>query len=64
MKKRGLISFWLIAALAWFAPANVHATGENLLTNGEFAANFLVLVFGVVSHNLLSVTCKIQFLSR
>ncbi len=39
MKKRGLISFWLIAALAWFAPANVHATGENLLTNGEFAAN-------------------------
>ena len=39
MKKRGLISFWLIAALAWFAPANVYATGENLLANGDFAAN-------------------------
>jgi len=39
MKKRGLISFWLIAALAWFAPANVYATGENLLVNGDFAAN-------------------------
>lgn len=39
MRKRGLISFWLIAALAWFAPANVYATNENLLVNGSFTAN-------------------------
>ena len=39
MRKRGLISFWLIAALAWFSPANVYATNENLLVNGSFTAN-------------------------
>jgi hypothetical protein len=39
MKKRGLLSFWLIAALAWFAPANVHANEQNLLVNGDFSAN-------------------------
>ena len=43
MRKRGVRKgqwiFWVVAFFGWFAPAGVLATSENLLVNGDFAAD-------------------------